>query len=147
MTDINRHAAARWSGSLTEGGGTFTLGTEVLRDAPITWRARTESGEATTSPEELIAAAHASCYAMALSNTLSQNGHTPERLDVTAEVTASLTSEGLKIVRSELSVRGRVPGLDQAAFEDWAQKGEQGCPVSNALRGSLEITVAATLEG
>jgi osmotically inducible protein OsmC len=83
---------------------------------------------------------------MALSNTLSENGHTPEELDVTSEVTASLTSEGLKVVRSALTVRGRVPGLDQAGLEEWARTGEEGCPVSNALRGSLEITVDATLE-
>lgn len=146
MPDFSRHAAARWTGSLTEGGGTFTLGTEVLRDTPITWRARTQSGEAATSPEELIAAAHASCYAMALSNTLSQNGHTPERLDVTAEVSATL-GDGLKITRSTLTVRGAVPGLDQSSFEEWARKGDEACPVSNALRGSLEIVVNATLEG
>jgi osmotically inducible protein OsmC len=146
MTDINRQAEARWKGNLTEGGGTLSLGTGILRDAAITWRARTEDGQPTTSPEELIAAAHASCYAMALSNTLSENGHSPEQLDVTSEVTASLTPDGLSVVRSALRVRGRVPGLGQAEFEELARKGEQGCPVSNALRGSLEITLDATLE-
>jgi osmotically inducible protein OsmC len=146
MTDITRHADAEWRGNLTEGSGTFSLGTGIMRDAAITWRARTEDGQPTTSPEELIAAAHASCYAMALANTLGENGHTPEQLNVTSEVTASLTSEGLQVVRSALTVRGRVPGLEQAEFEELARKGDQGCPVSNALRGSLEITVTATLE-
>jgi lipoyl-dependent peroxiredoxin len=146
MADIKRHADATWSGSLTEGGGTFSLGTGIVRDAVITWRARTEDGQPTTSPEELIAGAHASCYAMALSNTLAEGGFTPDRLDVSCEVTASLGDDGLKIVSSALTVRGAVRGLDQASFEEWARKGEQGCPVSNALRGSLDITVAATLE-
>jgi lipoyl-dependent peroxiredoxin len=146
MPDIRRHAQARWNGDLTGGAGVFSLGTGVLQDAPITWRARTEDGQPTTSPEELIAAAHASCYAMALSNTLSEGGFTPERLDISCEVTASLGDDGLKIVSSALTVRGAIRGLDQAAFEEWAQKGEQACPVSNTLRGSLEITVDATLE-
>jgi osmotically inducible protein OsmC len=147
MADIERRAEASWAGTLTEGSGSFSLGSGVLRNAAITWRARTEDGQPSTSPEELIAAAHASCYAMALAHTLSQNGHTPERLDVSARVTASLGDDGLRVVRSALTVRGRVPGLDQAAFEEQARQGEQACPVSNALRGSLDISLDATLEG
>jgi osmotically inducible protein OsmC len=147
VPDIKRRADASWSGNLTEGSGAFSLGTGILRDAVITWRARTEEGQATTSPEELIAAAHASCYCMALSNEMSQGGFTPERLDVTCEVTATLGADGLKVASSVLTVRGKAPGLDQAGFEEWARKGEAACPVSNALRGSLDITVNAVLEG
>jgi osmotically inducible protein OsmC len=146
MPDFTRRADVTWNGDLFEGAGTLALGTGVLQDAPISWRARTEGPEAATSPEELIAAAHASCYAMAFSNTLAQAGHAPEQLQVTAEITGSLSSEGLKLARSVLTVRGRVAGLDQAAFEEFARQGEENCPVSNALRGNLDITVNATLE-
>jgi osmotically inducible protein OsmC len=146
MPDFTRRADVTWNGDLFAGAGTLALGTGVLRDAPISWRARTEGPEAATSPEELIAAAHASCYAMAFSNTLAEAGHDPEQLQVTAEVTGSLGSAGLKVARSTLTVRGRVAGLDQAAFEELARQGEQNCPVSNALRGNLEIAVNATLE-
>ncbi len=84
---------------------------------------------------------------MALSHTLTQGGHPPERLNVSAVVTfAPLPEGGFKVARSALSVRGRVEGLDQAAFADWAEQGEAGCPVSNALRGNVEITVEPTLE-
>lgn len=147
MPDFSRQANVTWQGSLTDGAGQLSLATGVLQNVAATWHARTEGGEPTTSPEELIAGAHASCYAMALSNVLTQAGHTPDRLDITAEVGASLSQAGLKVTTSKLSVRGRVPGLDQARFEELARQGEAACPVSNALRGNLEITVDATLEG
>ena len=95
--------------------------------------------------QELIAAAHASCYAMALSHTLAEAGHPPLRLDVTAHVTASLDDGGLHITESALRVRGDVPGIDDAQFVEFAAKGEAGCPVSNALRGGVRITVDAAL--
>src|SRR5690606_25699429 len=128
------------------GNGTVSTAGGVLQNAPITWKARTQPGETDTSPEELIAAAHAACYAMALSAAMTRGGNPPEHLDVTAEVTASLGDSGLSVSKSALTVRGRVPGIDQAAFEEWAKKGEEGCPVSKALRGNVEITVQATLE-
>ncbi len=147
MPDITRGAEAVWSGSLRDGSGTVSLRTGVLSDAPVSWPARTEVPNGKTSPEELIAGAHATCYAMALSNVLAQAGHPAERLEVTAEVTANLSTQGLRVTRSALTVRGRVPGIEAADFPEWAQKGEQACPVSNALRGNVEISVEATLDG
>jgi lipoyl-dependent peroxiredoxin len=146
MPDITREAEAVWDGTLTEGSGALSVATGVLRGVPVSWSARTESPEGKTSPEELIAAAHASCYAMALSNALTTGGHPPTQLRVSAAVTAVL-ADGLTVTKSALSVRGKVPGLDAAGFAEWARKGEAECPVSNALRGNVEITVDATLEG
>jgi len=99
-----------------------------------------------TSPEELLAAAHAACYAMAFSNVLNKGGTPARSLDVTANVTfAPKETGGWHVQSSELSVQGDVPGMDQAAFEQAAQEGEQGCPISNSLRGNVEISVEATL--
>ncbi len=147
MADITRRAAVVWEGNLLQGNGSFTVGSGAMNDVAVSWPSRVEDPGGTTSPEELIAAAHASCYAMALSHTLTQGGHPPEQLNVSAVITfAPLPEGGFKVAKSALSVRGRVAGVDQAAFSDFAQKGEAGCPVSNALRGNVEITVEATLE-
>ena len=109
------------------------------------WAARTERPDGKTSPEELLAAAHASCYAMAFSNTLAQSGHPPKTLHVTAVCSLDRVEGGIRISAMQLNVVGEVPGIDQAQFEELAKKGEQGCPVSNALRNNLEITVQAKL--
>ncbi len=147
MADITRRAAVVWEGNLLQGNGSFTVGSGAMNDVAVSWPSRVEDPGGKTSPEELIAAAHASCYAMALSHTLTQGGHPPEQLNVSAVITfAPLPEGGFKVAKSALSVRGRVAGVDQAAFSDFAQKGEAGCPVSNALRGNVEITVEATLE-
>ena len=146
MPDFNRRAQVEWDGGLIDGAGKLSLGTGVLEGVRVSWKARTEGGEPTTSPEELIAAAHASCYAMAFSHVLGQAGHSPERLNVTAEVVASLGAGGLKVTKSILRVRGRVEGIDQEQFVELARQGEAACPISNALRNNLEITVEATLE-
>ncbi len=147
MADITRRADVVWEGNLLQGSGSFTVGSGVMRDMAVSWPSRVEEPSGRTSPEELIAAAHASCYAMALSHTLTEGGHPPEQLSVSAVITfAPLPEGGFKVAKSALSVRGRVAGVDQAAFRDFAEKGEAGCPVSNALRGNVEITVEATLE-
>ncbi|HEV2109252.1 MAG TPA: OsmC family peroxiredoxin [Thermomicrobiales bacterium] len=147
MAQIERRANAVWTGDLASGSGTLTGGSGAFGELPVTWAARTEKPGGKTSPEELIAAAHASCYSMALSNTLASAGHPPERLNVTAVCGLDpKPGGGFQIVSSNLSVRGRVPGLDQAGFEEMARQGEQGCPVSNALRNSLQIGLEATLE-
>jgi osmotically inducible protein OsmC len=112
----------------------------------VTWASRVERSDGRTSPEELIAMAHASCYAMALSHTLNEAGTPPERLQVSSVVTVEQVPGGIKVGESRLEVRGRVPGVDQAGFEELAKKGEQGCPISNALRGSVNISLKATLE-
>ena len=146
---IERKATATWEGSLTEGSGTFSMRSSgLVSDAPISWPARTEEPGGKTSPEELIAAAHASCYSMALSGHLGRTASPPERLEVECTVTFEKKPEGgFKVATSTLRVSGRVPGMDQAAFEQAARDGEQGCPVSNALRGNVDIRVEAKLEG
>ncbi|WP_273846979.1 OsmC family peroxiredoxin [Rubrobacter calidifluminis] len=144
MPSAQRRAEVRWRGSLTGGSGSLNLASSgALSDAQISFPARTGDPDGKTSPEELIAAAHAGCYAMALSNVLSESGHEPEELEVSAEVTFDMGQ--LKITSSVLEVRGRVPGLDEAGFREAAEKAEQGCPVSNALRNNVEITLNASL--
>jgi osmotically inducible protein OsmC len=118
----------------------------VLRDQPVTWRARAEEPDSTTSPEELIAAAHASCFAMALSNELAQKGHPPSRLSITAVCTFDRVDGKPTITTMELDVRGRVPGLSQEDFEQVARAAGEGCPVSRALKGNVNIQVRPTLE-
>jgi osmotically inducible protein OsmC len=115
-----------------------------LPDLEVTWPARVERTEGATSPEELLAAAHASCFCMALSHELSEAGNEPERLEATATV-SFVPGEGVKSSRME--VRGRVPGIDQAAFEEAANGAKDGCPISGALKGNVELSVDATLEG
>lgn len=138
-------ANAIWEGSVTEGAGRVAVASGAFPEQEITLKRRTEGGSGKTSPEELIAAAHAACYAMALSAALSRNNTPPDKLDVSAEVSLERGESGLKITRSELSVRGSVPGVDAATFDEIAKTAEQNCPVSNALRGSLEITLQAQL--
>ncbi len=147
MAEMSRTATVVWTGNLAQGTGQVSVGSGVLHETPVSWPARVEAPGGKTSPEELIAAAHASCYAMALSHTLTEAGHPPTRLDVTAEVSATLDDSGLRITDSALRVRGIVPGIDDAQFKEFAAKGEQACPVSGALRGSLTITVDAALAG
>jgi osmotically inducible protein OsmC len=139
-------AHAVWEGNLVQGSGRFSLDSGVLKDQPVTWAARTERTPGTTSPEELIAAAHAACYAMAFSHSLATKGTPSSRLEVTAICTfAPKQGGGWEIAAMDLRVRGTVPGLDQAAFAQAAKEGEQGCPVSNALRGSVKISLTAEL--
>jgi osmotically inducible protein OsmC len=148
MSMADRRAEATWEGTLTEGGGTLDLvSSGVASSLPITWASRTEEPEGRTSPEELLAAAHASCYAMAFSAVLGRGGTPPERLHVTAVVSLNpKEGGGVEVTDSTLTVTGSVPGLDQAGFEAAAEAGEQGCPISNAIRNNVAITVTATLD-
>jgi lipoyl-dependent peroxiredoxin len=136
-------ATTVWEGDLVSGRGTTSVGSEVLSGVEVTWAARTERTEGTTSPEELLAAAHTSCFCMALSHELAQAGNPPERLEANATA-AFVPGEGVK--SSRLVVRGRVPGLDQASFEQAARGASENCPISLALKGNVEISVEATLE-
>ncbi len=138
-------ANAVWEGSVAEGGGRVAVASGAFPEQPITLKRRTEGGRGTTSPEELIAAAHAACYSMALAAALSRNETPPERLEVSAEVSLDRVESGLKITGVELSVRGTVGGVDRGAFQELARAAEQNCPVSNALRGSVEIRLQAEL--
>ena len=137
-------ASTVWEGSLAEGAGKTTFESGALPETDVSWASRTERSAGKTSPEELLAGAHASCFCMALSHELDQAGNAPERLEATATV-AFVPGEGVK--SSHLVVRGRVPGIDQAAFEEAAQGASEGCPISGALQGNVEISVEATLEG
>jgi len=139
-----RRAEVVWEGSLMEGSGTITkVGSGALPELPVTWTSRAESPEGRTSPEELIAAAHASCFSMALSGALAQAGNPPERLETSATVTFV---PGTGITKSALTVTGRVPGLDEQAFQEAAEGAKDGCPVSGALKGNVELTLDARLE-
>jgi osmotically inducible protein OsmC len=139
-----RRADVVWEGSLIEGSGTITkTGSGALPELPVTWASRTESPDGRTSPEELIAAAHASCFAMALSHALAQAGNPPERLETSATLTFV---PGTGITKSVLTVNGRVPGIDESAFREAAEGAKDGCPVSGALKGNVELTLDARLE-
>ena len=146
MPQAERRAQVIWEGNLIQGHGTIaTTSSGALKDLPITWASRTERSDGKTSPEELIAAAHAECYAMGLAHGLATSGTPAERLNVDAVCTLNIGAEGLKIQSMDLTVEGKVPGIDQTAFEQAAQIAEQRCPVSNALRNNVEIRVHARL--
>ena len=140
-----RHAEVSWSGSLMEGSGRIeSTGSGAIGGLEVTWASRSEPDESgRTSPEELIAAAHAACFSMALSHALAQAGSPPERLDVQA---TSTFVPGTGITRMRLDVTGRVAGLDEVAFRDAAGQAKENCPVSKALAGNVEISLDARLE-
>src|SRR5687768_6262798 len=129
---IERTAEVVWSGDLSGSGTVTNVTSGAVANLPVSWPARTEAPGGKTSPEELIAAAHAACYAMAFSHVLGGAGHAPEQLNVSATVIFSpKAGGGFSVSDSRLVVRGRVPGVDQARFAELAREGEQGCPVSN----------------
>jgi osmotically inducible protein OsmC len=145
MATAERRAEVVWEGDLFGGGGRFNVGSEAFSEQPVTWASRTERSDGKTSPEELIAAAHGSCFAMALSNVLAEGGTPPERLEITAVCTFDI--DNIKVSSVDLDIRGHVPDIDEAGFQNAVEQAEQGCPVSNALRGNVEIRVNASLEG
>ena len=143
-----RRAEVSWSGDLATGTGTVSAKTSgAFSDLPVSWAARTESSDGKTSPEELVAAAHASCYAMAFSGGLARAGQPPEHLAVTAEVTFDKLEAGWRVVSSALTVRGRVPGMSNDEFVALAEVARDGCPISNAIKGNVALSVDAALEG
>jgi len=147
MPRAERRAEVVWEGDLLQGHGkVVSVGSGALGELPITWASRTERSDGKTSPEELLAAAHAACYAMALSHTLAQAGTPAERLTVSATCAFEQVEAVFKVTTMDLDVRGKVQGLDQVGFEKVAQQAEQGCPVSNALRNNVQIRVKAHLE-
>jgi osmotically inducible protein OsmC len=137
-----RTASAKWNGSLQEGDGTMALGSGAY-EGPFSFRSRFEEGDG-TNPEELIGAAHAGCFSMALSAVLGEGGHTPDSIESSAKVTFDTGEGGPKISRIDLTTRGRVPGLDEAGFKEAAEAAKANCPVSRALTG-VEITLDAAL--
>jgi lipoyl-dependent peroxiredoxin len=137
-----RTAQARWEGSLQEGRGTMRMATGAY-EGPYSFKSRFEEGEG-TNPEELIGAAHAGCFSMALSGGLGSAGYEPESVETTAQVHIDKAGEGFKITRIELDTKARVPGIDRDEFERQAEAAKEGCPVSQALTGT-EITLSAEL--
>lgn len=138
---ITSEAAATWTGSLMEGSGTVAFSSSNLGTFPIDWKARSEGSDTTTTPEEMIAAAHASCFSMALSHALAENGTPPERVNASASVTFK---PGTGIPGSHLNVNATVPGITPEKFQEIAEGAKVGCPVSQALAG-IEITLEASL--
>lgn len=132
-----------WKGGLADGAGVATPASGAFGAVDVSWASRTRRAAGKTSPEELLAAAHASCYCMALSLELGEAGAPPERLEAQATVDF-IPGEGVK--SSHIVVRGQVPGIDQDAFAAAAAAAGDGCPISGALKGNIEITVEATLE-
>jgi lipoyl-dependent peroxiredoxin len=145
MAMAERTATTAWDGDLAAGNGILNGASGALSRLPVTWASRTVRSDGKTSPEELIAAAHASCFAMALSHELTTAGSPPEHLDVSAKVTLDQRDGAPTVTTSELTVTGRVPGIDQPAFAAAAAGAGKACPVSRALAG-VEISVNATLE-
>src|SRR5262245_19620172 len=136
-------AEAEWKGNLAQGGGHLKAGSGAF-DLPYSFKSRFEEGQPATNPEELIGAAHAGCFTMALTAALSRAGTAPTRIHTTAAVTLAKTGDAFSITRIDLETVGEVPGLDQAAFQKQAQDAKQNCPVSKALAGT-EITLDARL--
>lgn len=142
---FDRKASSIWEGDLMSGAGTTTFDTSgAAGPISMAWNQRAGDAEG-SSPEELMAAAHATCYSMALSNILAKAGSAPERLEVSATVTFS-TDGGAHIESSHLTLVGTVPGMDEQAFLDAANTAKTGCPVSKALAGNVEITLDAQLK-
>lgn len=141
---VTRSARTAWNGDLASGSGQTTFETSQIGTFDVTWRARAEAAEGKTSPEELIAAAHATCYSMAFSNILKTAGHAPERIDTRAEVDFS-TDGGAHISEIRLTVRADVPGITEEEFAEAAQAAKEGCPVSKALAGVESIMLDAKL--
>jgi lipoyl-dependent peroxiredoxin len=143
-----RRATATWSGDLLSGNGTVTAATTgIFRDQRTTWASRTGEPEGVTSPEELLAAAHASCFSMAFSNILAKAGTPPTRVEVEVSVGADKLESGWTVTRADIVVRGAAPGATSESFAAAANEARDGCPISKALKGNVEMTVESTLEG
>ena len=142
MATISR-ADAVWTGDLMSGSGRVKPDSGAFEELPVSWASRAERQAGKTSPEELIAAAHAACFSMAFSNGLSKAGHKVEELNTSAEVEFV---PGTGITAITLSVRGRVGGIDEAEFEKLAAEAKEGCPVSKALKGNVDLKLDARLE-
>ncbi len=136
-------ASAFWEGDLMSGKGKTSTASGILKDAMLSWKARAEGSSTNTTPEELLASAHASCFSMALAHGLAQGGHKPTRLETSCVVTFGPKPGGFEIKSSALTVKGTVPGIDEAAFKKAAEEAKAGCPVSAALK--IQMSVSASL--
>ena len=146
MASAERRAEAVWDGDLMTGTGVVSAATSgAFTSLGVSWASRTEGPEARTSPEELVAAAHASCYCMALSAGLGRAGTPPTRLEVSATVTFQQIEGGWKVASSALTVKGTVAGITSDEFAAAAEAAKDGCPISGALKGNVDLSVDATL--
>ena len=142
-----RRATVKWNGDLVSGDGHVSATTSRAFSAlPVTWASRTEHADGRTSPEELLAAAHATCYSMAFSSDLAKAGSPADRLEVTSDVTFDRVDGKWTVVSSKLTVRGRVTGLSNDRFREIAEQAKDGCPISRALVGNVAISLDAALE-
>ncbi|MBI3152808.1 MAG: OsmC family protein [Chloroflexi bacterium] len=144
MTTINRKAGALWSGDSRSGLGTISTESQSLAQLPYNYQTRFGE-QAGTNPEELIAAAHAACFSMALASTLKKNGFDPKHTDTNATCTVVSKNGGYEITRMQLHVRADVPNLNNATFQKLVKEADEGCPVSNLLRNQLDIKIDAML--
>ncbi len=144
---VTRRATVKWTGDLASGTGELSADTSsAFAGLPVSWASRTGQANGKTSPEELLAAAHASCFSMAFSSDLAKAGSPPQQLDVSSEIAFDRLDGKWTVVSSKLSVRGRVAGLDQARFQALAEQAKDGCPISRALAGNVALSVQASLE-
>ncbi len=134
-----------WENDLINGKGTVSFGSGAISATAVSWSARTERSAGKTSPEELLAGAHASCYSMAFSAGLARNGTPPKKLDVKAVATFDKVGDGWKVTTMELTVRGQVPGIDKAKFVELANAAKEGCPISQAIKNNVQVTLDAAL--
>jgi osmotically inducible protein OsmC len=142
-----RRATTKWAGDLASGAGEVSAGTSHAFSAlPVTWASRTEAADGRTSPEELLAAAHATCFSMSLASGLAKAGSPPQSLEVSAEVIADRVDGQWTVVSSKLTVHGKVPGIDAARFREIAQESRDGCPISRALGSNVALSVEAALD-
>jgi lipoyl-dependent peroxiredoxin len=148
MATTERSGRTIWEGDLKTGEGRVTSGTGTFTDLPMSLPSRIGEANGYSSPEDLLAGSHSGCLAMNLSGTLASNGTPPERLDVNATVgVAPKEGGGLQVTHSHVTVKGKVPGLTADEFKKLAQQAEATCPISNALRGNIEITMEVEFEG
>jgi lipoyl-dependent peroxiredoxin len=141
-----RTANVVWNGDLVNGSGMITyVSSGVFSRLPITWASRTSAHDGKTSPEELLAAAHASCFSMAFSSRLAKNGTPATSLEVKVEITFDQGESGWKVASSNIKVKGNVPGIDAPTFDRLADDAKDNCPISAAIRGNVAVSVEATL--
>ena len=142
---VERTATATWEGDLMAGSGKVSTKSPAVQDATVKWSSRAEQADENTSPEELIAAAHATCISMALANVLAQGGTAPARLDTEATATFDKTDAGFRMTTMQITIRGEVEGLDEDGFRRAAEDAKENCPVSQALKGNVEVSLDASL--
>jgi osmotically inducible protein OsmC len=143
---VERTANAVWEGDLMGGSGTVSTQSGAVKDATVKWSSRAEQADENTSPEELIAAAHAVCVSMALAHGLAQAGTPAQRLESEATATFDQTDDGFRLTTMNLAIHGRVEGIDGVAFQEAAEAAKENCPVSQALKGNVELTLDAQLD-